>query len=120
MNQDLYKNITVIVGGFLVISWIFDWEILTQIATVIAVACALVTPIARGVNWLWLKLAFVLGWFNSRVLLSVIYFVFLFPIALFSRLFKKDALVLKRQDKLDSYYSPRDHKYLKEDLENIW
>jgi hypothetical protein len=51
--------------------------------------------------------------------LSIIYFVFLMPIAWISRLFTKDPLMLKAKDS-DSLYTTRDHLYKKEDLENIW
>jgi hypothetical protein len=120
MKQDLYKNITVIIGGFLVFAFIFNLEALIYAATIIAVVSALVPPFARVVNWLWLKLAFGLGWFNSRVLLTTIYFIFLFPIATISRLFTKNLLMLKRKPGSKSFYTERNHTYTRADLENIW
>ncbi len=72
------------------------------------------TLIVKG----WLKLAEWLGWLNSRILLSTIFFVFLFPIALLSRLFGKSNIQLKKPS--GSIYTERNHTYTKEDLENIW
>ncbi|MGL1889146.1 MAG: SxtJ family membrane protein [Reichenbachiella sp.] len=120
MEQDLYKNITVITGGFLVIALIFDIQVLEYAAATIAVGSFIIPPFGRLVNWLWLKLALGLGWINSRILLSIIYYVFLFPIALASRLFNRDSLKLKKIGDNESYYSERNHKYSKADLENIW
>lgn len=40
----------------------------------------------------WMKLAFLLGWVNSRILLCVIFFLIITPIALIARIFNRDAL----------------------------
>jgi hypothetical protein len=52
-------------------------------------------------------------------LLSIIYFVFLLPIAWISRLFTKDPLALRNRKTL-SLFVTRNHLYTKKDLENIW
>ncbi len=118
-EQDIYKNILVIVTGFILFSIIFDLELLILIALGIGVASIFVPKLGALVNWIWMKLALGLGWFNSRVLLSVIFYVFLFPIAMLFRVFKSNPLMLK-SDKLNSFYTTRNHRYEKRDLENIW
>ncbi len=118
MNQDIYKNITVITAGFLALGFIFKIDVLLYIAGGVSIGSVLIPPLAQLINWLWLKLALGLGWFNSRVLLSIVYFIFLIPIALISRIFKRDSLGLDRKEV--SYYAERNHSYKKEDLENIW
>jgi hypothetical protein len=125
-NQDRYKTILVIVTGFLAIAWILFIKDYTRAATIlgkIAVGIGLVSifiPIAaKGIEWVWLKLAHVLGWINSKILLSLIFFLFLLPIAILSRLFTKDPLKLKGRD-IKSLFTERNHSYAKEDLENIW
>ncbi|MBL7872721.1 MAG: hypothetical protein JNM78_13980 [Cyclobacteriaceae bacterium] len=118
-DQDRYKTILVIVTGFLVIAWIFKIPILTKISAGIAVLCIFFPFVAKWIEWAWLKLAIALGWINSRILLSIIYFIFLLPIAWLSRLFTKDPLKLKAINE-PSLYLTRDHLYKKEDLENIW
>jgi hypothetical protein len=61
-------------------------------------------PIYAG----WMKFAFVLGWVNSRILLSVI-FVFLFiPTSLIMRIFGRDALERQFNRKASSYWVDRD------------
>lgn len=66
----------------------------------------------------WFKLAELLGWINSRILLSLVFYIFLSPLAMLNRLFSKDLLKLKKS--AGSMYSPRNHKFTKKDLENIW
>jgi len=52
--------------------------------------------------------------------LTIIFFVFLTPIALLMRLVKKaDNLKLKPQTG-DSVYDTRNHTYVAKDLSNIW
>ena len=118
-SHDRYKTILVLVTGLLVIAWIFDLPLLGKIAIVIGLISIFIPPAARWIEWLWLKLALGLGWINSRILLSVIYFVFLMPIAWLSRLFTKDPLTLKR-DSRESQFTTRNHLYTGKDLENIW
>ena len=45
----------------------------------------------------WKKFAHVLGLFNTRVLLTISYFVFFAPIALIARLFRVDFLNKKKR-----------------------
>lgn len=118
-NKDTFKTILVIVTGLLAISLIFQIEWLTKIALGIGLLSVFIPLVARGIEWLWLKLALMLGWTNSRVLLSIIYFGFLMPIAFFSRPFTKDPLTLKGK-KAGSLFTERNHVYKKSDLSNIW
>lgn len=68
----------------------------------------------------WMLLAEGLGWFNSRVLLSVLFFVFLTPIAWFARALGRSSVELRRRKEGESYYVVRDHAYTREDLEQGW
>jgi len=117
--QDRFKNILVIVIGFTAIAWIFDIRYLAEIAFGIGAIALLIPAAAKGIEWAWLKFAQGIGWVNSRILLSIVFFVFLMPIAFFSRLFTKDPLQLKARAS-KTLYSTRNHQYSKEDLENIW
>jgi hypothetical protein len=118
-QQDRYKTILVIVTGLLVIALIFkiEWLIITSMA--IGVVSIFIPAAARAIEWFWFKLALGLGWINSRILLTAIYFVFLLPIAWLSRLFTKDPLALKNR-RANSLFVTRNHLYTKKDLENIW
>jgi len=125
-KQDRYKTILVIVTGFLVIAWVLfakeytrAAEVLAKIAIGIALVSIFIPLAAKGIEWIWLKFAHILGWINSKILLGLIFFIFLLPIAWLSRLFTKDPLRLKGRQ-LKTMYSDRNHLYIKEDLENIW
>ena len=67
----------------------------------------------------WGKLLAGIGFVNSRILLSLIFFVVLLPISLLARVFRKESLLqLKKNDK--SYFTERNHTYEGKDLENTW
>ena len=107
------------VTGLLAIALLFKLAWLVNLCLIIGLAASFIPAAARGIEWAWMKLAFALGWINSRILLSLIYFVFLLPIAWISRLFTKDPLALRNR-KTSSLFITRNHLYTKKDLENIW
>ncbi len=120
-NLKKYKNILVMVSGLILVSFIFrkhNIPYLVEIACGIGLLSALSSWFAEKVDWLWLKLALGLGWVNSRILLSIVFFVFLMPLAFLQRLFTKDGMRLKKQN--NSLFHERNHTYTKKDLENIW
>jgi hypothetical protein len=70
-------------------------------------------PLAK----LWFGLALILGWFSSRILLSLLFFLLVTPVGLIRRMMGKDKLML-RQFKKDhaSVMISRNHRFTAEDL----
>jgi len=69
----------------------------------------------------WLKFSTILGGISTRLVLSIIYFVFLTPIAFAYRLFHGDFIALKRKDSaVASYWNERNYEYTSRDFENPW
>jgi hypothetical protein len=118
-SQDRFKTILVIVTGLLALAWIFNVPVLGKIALAIGAISIFIPPAAKAIEWVWFKIALALGWLNSRIILSIVYFVFLMPIAWLSRWFTKDPLVLKKE-KRSTLFVTRNHLYTGKDLENIW
>jgi hypothetical protein len=67
----------------------------------------------------WYKIAEILGAINGRILLSLVFFVVLFPVAAIAKLSKKNPLGLKRESN-KSVFTERNHKYSAKDLEQVW
>jgi len=110
-----------ICAGLLVLFWIFDNKYFLIGATVVGVGALLSSFIAKMIAWFWYKLAETLGKVNGFIILTVLFFLFLTPLAWLSKLFRKDELQLKRKtNPQDSYYIERNHSYAKKDLENLW
>lgn len=108
----------VIMTGLLVFWMIYQVKVLVTIAIAIGIIGAFIPTLAGWIHWVWYKIADVMGWVMSKVLLSAIFFLFLFPLALIYRMFNKDNLQLKK--KPDSYWTNRQHAYSAKDLENVW
>jgi hypothetical protein len=129
-NPNKYQSILVIVVGFLVLYYIFnrdyDWGFMTfkrqyflNVAITVGVLSLMFEFLADAILKGWMKVGEVLGFINTRILLSLIFFVFLFPFAILQRLFSKgDNLQLK--NKQASVFEARDHEYKPEDFDNIW
>jgi len=79
------------------------------------IAFAFLFPRAlQPVHFIWMKFAHALGWFNTRVLLGVLFFVVFTPFSLLLRLCKKVPLQLGwRQDRSSYWSKPSDsnHKF---------
>ena len=59
------------------------------------------------INKIWMALAIILGWFMSRVILIVLYYVIITPIGFFLKLIGKDFLHLKIDKNSQSYWEIR-------------
>jgi hypothetical protein len=66
-----------------------------------------VPPLAKFFHVWWMHLAFALGYVNSRILRTIIYFLVFVPYGLVSRLFRRDPL-RRRAAKAESYWIPRE------------
>ena len=66
----------------------------------------------------WMKIAFVLGWVNTRILLTLMFYLVFTPIGFVMRLLGKDLLDRKLESAKDSYWRPCEKKEVnKEDYE---
>ncbi len=54
--------------------------------------------VLKPISDIWWKFSALLGWFNARVLLSIIFFLILTPLGLFWRAIGKDPLARRRQN----------------------
>lgn len=111
------KTQLVMVTGLLVLAAFFDSEYIAHLALIVGLL-SFIPPAGNRMVWGWYKLAEGLGWFNSRVLLSLVYYLVVTPIAVLFRIFENDPLQLK--DRKGSMFNFREHTYTKEDLENPW
>ena len=110
-NKEL-RQFGIIMGIFimlffgLLIPWIWgfappNWVWITAGSFI---GVALVLPIIlKPIYVVWMKLAHVLGWINTRLLLGIVFYAIVMPIGLLLRLFGKDPMRRKIDEKLDSY-----------------
>ena len=77
-----------------------------------------VPTISKQITWLWFKLAEGMGFIMSKVVLGILFYLFISPYSLLFRVFNSDILSIKT--KKESYFSDRNIEYKSEDLSNPW
>lgn len=61
---------------------------------------------------LWMGIAFLLGWFMSRIILLVLFYALLTPIGFIAKLFGKQFLDLQFKSDLESYWIKKENKQI--------
>lgn len=116
------KSILVIAIGLLFLSVLPKLAFLKPYLTVLAIGIGMTQLLMPKVGHLivkaWFKLGHALGYVNSRIILTVVFYLILFPIAIFYRISSKNSL--QRKPVHGSIFFERNHTYSKKDLENIW
>lgn len=119
VKTDPVKTVLTITVGFLVIFLVNhqSWAIITALG--IGIAGVFSPFLSRKIDFLWMKLAWVLSLIMPNIILTIVFFLILFPIAALSRLFgKKDPLQLKNSK--DSTFSICHKEFKKESFEKPW
>ena len=77
----------------------------TSIISVIFFILALIMPVfLRPIYICWMRLAFILSWFNTRLILFIIFYFIFTPIGLVMKLFRVDLLDRKIDKNKNSYW----------------
>ena len=120
-NSALKKTITILVItlGFQVIFFFTNNPIFLKISIVIVFLSALFDKAVTFISYLWHKLSELLALIVPNIILSIVYFLVLFPTALLRRLFKsKDALKLKNIS--STTFEDRNKNFAHTDIINPW
>lgn len=118
-KTDPIKTVLVITVGLLIVFAITHWEWASNAAILIGLLGLLSSFLAKQIDYLWMKLAWVLSLIVPNIILSIIFYVLLTPIALLSRLFgEKNQLNLKNKD--DSLFKDYNKTFDKPSFEKPW
>ena len=113
------KTMLTISTGFLVVFIITKLNWVLLISLFIGLVGMFSTYLSEQIEFLWNKLAWLLGLIVPNILLSVIFYLFLFPIALLSRVFgKKDPFILR--NKTNSIFVTTNKTFDKKSFEQPW
>ncbi len=86
-------------------------------AGVLLILFGLILPnILKPLNKIWMTLAVILGWFMSRLILFILFYIVITPIGFFLRIAGKDFLNLRTDKNSDSYWEKRE-KRVKEKID---
>ena len=110
------ETIIVLVLALIVIFWVSGNKYLLWGAFGLGAIGVFIPWLAAKIHWAWMKLAHVMGYVMSKVMLTLVYVLVVVPMGIFSR--KKITMQLKTSG--SSYFRERNYTYKKEDLENVW
>ncbi len=117
-KSKITETILVLTTGFLVVFLMTKIKVFLYVALLFGLLGILIPSLAKYIAIAWFKLADALNYVMSRIILGTVFFLFLFPISLLYKLFKKDKLNLRNPSQ--SLWTERNHQYQSADLENIW
>lgn len=117
-NYQSKETVLVITVGLLVLYLVFKSRVWLYCALGIGLAGVLSFYLSEKIHWAWSQLSLLLAAVSNRVLLAVVFFLVLTPMAVIRRL---RGAGLRRFDRnATSNFSPREHVFEKKDLENTW
>jgi predicted membrane protein len=119
-HLETLKTITVLILACLIAHLIFGAKWLLWIAILLCVGNAFESRITAAIAKYWMRLAFFLGKINSRIVLALMFFIVLTPIALLYRLFNRKAVDHFRKNNRSSYFDDVHKSYGQEDFEKLW
>jgi energy-coupling factor transporter transmembrane protein EcfT len=114
------ETLGVLAAFFLILNVISHRQSFVYAALGLLLVALFVKPLARIISRAWMKFAEVLGAFNSRLILTLVFYLFLTPLAMLYRLFNKNPMNLKTGPEAVSLYVVRDHVYSGDDFDKMW
>jgi Saxitoxin biosynthesis operon protein SxtJ len=114
------KTLTILSVALIGAYLIFGSRWLLWAALFLSLGNAFESRLTTAVARYWMKFATVLGSFNSKVILTVIYFAVLTPVAFLFRIFNRPLVDHFRANKRASYFDELNKTYQKSDFEKMW
>ncbi len=114
-----FKSTLTIVIGFILLSNYFHSKPLLILAIAIGIIAIFSEKANEKIIWGWNKISEILGLIMPNVLLSIVFYLFLTPLAFINRINrKKNPLQLKNTT--TSVYTSKRKEFSPESLEKIW
>ncbi len=79
------------------------------IGGILFLAGVLIPQVLKLLNKIWMGLAIVLGFFMSRLILTILFYLILTPIAFIAKIVGKKFLILKYDKSANTYWEKRTH-----------
>jgi hypothetical protein len=114
------ETITVLSVFLLLLNLFLHKQAFIYAALALLLTGLFIKPAARNISRIWLNFAELLGAVNCKIILSLVFFLFLTPLAFLYRLFTKNPLQLKNTSETKSLYREREHRFNPADFEKMW
>ncbi len=118
-NTDPLKTILIIVLGLIILYFKFQYNWILFIAVIITILGLISKKASEIIDYLWMQLAWLLSLIVPKIILSVFYYLLLFPMALISKVFgNKNGIVLKNNR--NSFFLDVNKEFNKSSFEKPW
>jgi|RhiMetdeSRZDD1v2_1073273.scaffolds.fasta_scaffold05424_3 saxitoxin biosynthesis operon SxtJ-like protein len=112
------ETILVLVLALMVFYRITNSPYIFLLAVIVGVIGLFIPSLAEKIHFAWMKLAELLGFVTSKIILTIIFFILLVPLSVLFRAFGKNAV--QRKAGSNSCFKERNFTYTPESLENVW
>ena len=116
----VYQTILVLCLATLLAFWYWGNSILLYLALGLLFIGIVIYPAARLIHLAWMEFAHLLGWVNTRILLGLIFFLALWPLAAIRQLFKQVIIHKKPDSAVNTYFHKREEQLTADDFERLW
>ena len=118
-KNEAVKTVLTISMGFLVIYLATKWQWSVIVSLLVGVVGVFSGFLSKKIDIVWMKLAWLLGLVIPNIILTLIFYLFLLPISLISRIFRKsDPMILK--NRVESTYVDTNRQFDKISFEKPW
>ena len=118
MRLKTLETILVLVLALLVWNYMSPNRYVLIAAIVLAGIGAFIPALAEKIHVLWMKLGEGLGFVTSKVILTLIFFLFLVPLAWIAARFRKP--VMKMKSNSGSFFKTRNFTYTAKSMDDMW
>ena len=108
--RELRKFGLVLGAAFAVLSFVLIvrssdlWRVTAALSALLIVTGILYPTLLRPIEWFWMKLALVMGFVVTNVLLTLVFLIGVTPTGFIMRMFGKDPLGMRTGRQIDSYW----------------
>lgn len=117
---DTSKTISVLTLALLIAYVIFGAPWLLWVAVLLTLGNAFESRLTTALARYWMKFAAFLGAFNSRVILTLTFYLILTPLAFVFRIFNRPLVDHFQTNKRQSYFEDLKKTYTPADFEKTW
>ena len=103
--------ILLLISGFLFWKEKESYQIFSGIGITLSLIAIAIPSFLKPVYWMWMIFGIILGWFMTRVILSLLFYIIITPIGLTLRLFGKQFLELRWDKSKESYWNFRTNEH---------
>jgi len=114
------KTISVLTLAVLIAYVIFSAQWLLWVALLLTLGNAFESRLTTALASYWMKFATILGAFNSRVILTLTFYLILTPLAFVYRIFNRPLVDHFRANNRQSYFEDINKTYTQADFEKTW